>query len=304
MQCPYCRSDETRVLESRKDHAGTVQRRRTCVPCGERFATVERINVEYLNVRKHDGRIERFQREKIAKGIGKAASTFRIPAADVNAFIDRILDELRPDRPGVPIPTRAIGELVLRYLQDSTSVTDVARIRFAMVFLGKRNRGQGFKDASDLRKWLEDNYPTLMELDPVRRPTIVLKRRTQAAEPFDIRKLERSIGIATKGRDSDSRIRGVAEDIARAVVQWLDGQSLVTTQQIATVVMNHLREFDDIAYLRYAATTKPFRTVEDFWHEILALGPTHETCGILESDESSSRTMVMSTRRTASKRQR
>src|SRR5690348_18412201 len=98
MQCPYCQSEETRVLESRKDGAGTVQRRRSCMSCGERFSTVERINVEYLNVRKYDGRIERFQRDKIARGIGKAASLFQIPAADVNAFIDRILDELRPDQ--------------------------------------------------------------------------------------------------------------------------------------------------------------------------------------------------------------
>lgn len=96
MQCPYCESDSTRVLER---HG--AQRKRQCKGRGQRFATVGRINTEYLSVRKLDGSIERFRREKIIKNIGKTASMFRITAADVNAFIDRILDHLQPDDPEV-----------------------------------------------------------------------------------------------------------------------------------------------------------------------------------------------------------
>jgi transcriptional repressor NrdR len=137
VDCPYCQSGQTRVLETRSGEAGTVQRRRACVECARKFATVERINTEYLSVRKQNGSIEHFRREKIAKGIGKASSVFRISAADINAFIDRILDNLQPSGPGIPISSDEIGHLVLQHLQDSTAVTDVARIRFAMVFWGR-----------------------------------------------------------------------------------------------------------------------------------------------------------------------
>jgi len=271
VQCPYCAAETTRVLESRKAETGLVQRKRQCPGCGQRFSTVERINVEYLYVVKRDGRIERFQREKIAKGIGRAASVFNIPAADVNAFIDRILDQLQPASPGLPIKTSDIGELVLRQLQDARSVTDVARIRFAMVFLGKKERHGGFKSAEDLRDWLQQNYPNLSESELPNHPTLVLKKHALMVEHFDMVKLERSIGIAAKGRGSDLQVRSSAKRIASSAVAELAGQPMVTSAQLASVVLKLLRSYDDIAYLRYAAATKPFRSVEDFWSETLAL---------------------------------
>jgi transcriptional repressor NrdR len=271
MQCSYCGSDSTKVLETRQAESGGVHRRRQCKQCGQRFATVERINVEYLSVRKRDNRIERFQPEKIIKSIGKAASVFGIPATDTNAFIDRILDQLQPESPGLPIPSNDIGNVVLRFLQDATSVTDVARIRFAMVFLGKMSRPDGFKSAYDLQRWLADNYPALEDSDASAGPALVLKRRNQGVEPFDLKKLERSIGVAAKGRGPDGRVRSLASEIAGGVVADLTGQPIVTSQQIAAFALRRLRESDDIAYLRYAATTKPFRSVNDFWLETLAL---------------------------------
>lgn len=270
MRCPFCGGDDSRVLETRKD-TGNVQRRRQCHSCGRRFATVEHIDIQYLTVRKRDGRIEPFHREKIVTGIGKAASVFNIPAADVNAFIDRILDELQPAAPGIPIPTSDIGNLVLRFLQDSTSVTDVARIRFAMVFLGRTTRTGGFNDAADFTAWLKENYPQLGESDAPTQPRIVLKRHSREAQPFDAGKLERSIGIASKGRGTDGHVRRLATDVAQSVTRRLGRQPIVTTQQIAHEALKILRETDDIAYLRYAAATKPFRSVDDFWMEATAL---------------------------------
>lgn len=270
MYCPYCQWEESRVLETRREPA-YVQRRRRCVNCGQRFTTLERINVEYLTVRKADGQVERFQRAKIIRGLEKAASVFRIPATDINAFIDRILDQLQPETPGLPIATSDIGNLVLRHLQDATSVTDVARIRFAMVFKGKTSRRGGFSDASDLADWLGDNYPGLSDLADPAVPMLVLKRPPREAQPFDLAKLERSVGIAAKGRGSDLRVRALASDVAARATADLAGQPIVTSHQIAAFVMKCLRSEDDIAYLRYAATTKPLRSVEDFWRETLAL---------------------------------
>lgn len=270
LYCPYCQAEDNKVLETRKD-AGHIQRRRQCQSCGNRFATVERVNVDYLTVRKRGGQIERFQREKIIKGIGKAASVFKIPAADVNAFIDRILDHLQPDNVGAPIPTKDIGELVLRFLQDTTSVTDVARIRFAMVFKGKTSRAGGFEDAGEFSMWLLESYPKLESFDASGGPQVVLKRPPRDVETFDLTKVERSVGIAAKGRGSDAKVKRLATEVAARALAELTGQPIVTSHQIATFVLQSLRPIDDIAYLRYAAATKPFRSVEDFWRETMAL---------------------------------
>lgn len=260
------------MLETRRAETGTVQRRRACQECGQRFATVERISTEFLRVRKQDGSVENFSREKIAKGIGKASSVFRISTADVDAFVERIVDRLQPAKPGIPIPSEEIGHLVLQILQDSTSVTDVARIRFAMTFLGKVSREGGFRDALDLRRWLEDNYPLPIPHDHLdNSDPQVLKRTPGHIETFDHRKLERSIGLAAKGRGTDAAVRTFAGRVARLVRERILEQPVITSQQIATEVLRSLRHHDEIAYLRYAATVKPLRSVEDFWREVLSL---------------------------------
>ncbi|MEU4769008.1 ATP cone domain-containing protein [Actinosynnema sp. NPDC023794] len=266
------------MLETRRAETGTVQRRRACQECGQRFATVERISTEFLRVRKQDGSLENFSREKIAKGIGKASSVFRISTADIDAFVERIVDRLQPPGPGIPIPSHEIGHLVLQILQDSTSVTDVARIRFAMTFLGKVSRKGGFRDAQDLRHWLENNYPlpiTHAHVDHTNPD--VLKRTPGHVETFDHRKLERSIGLAAKGRGTDSFVRTFASRVARLVRERIVDQPVITSQQIATEVLSSLRQHDEIAYLRYAATVKPLRSVEDFWREVLSLTTGPET---------------------------
>jgi transcriptional repressor NrdR len=272
MQCPYCSSEATRVLETRRDAVGVVLRRRACTSCGARFGTTERVSTGDLFVRKRNGEIEPFKREKIARGITKAASVHqRLSLADVDAFIDRIVDQLTPEGPGIPVSSEIIGQLVLQHLEDSSEVTDVARIRYAMVFLGKTTRQDGFSTASDLADWLSSVYGDAPVADGSPKPRFVIKRRGGTREPFDPQKLERSIGIAAKGRGGDLHVRGLATSVAARVVDSLTGQAIVTSQQVAAHVLAVLRELDDIAYLRYASRTKPYASRNDFWLEIQSL---------------------------------
>ncbi|HEX6988843.1 MAG TPA: transcriptional regulator NrdR, partial [Bacillota bacterium] len=70
MRCPFCRYDESRVLDSRPvEDGGVVRRRRECLRCGERFTTYEKVELTPLLVVKKDGRREPFDRQKIVAGL-------------------------------------------------------------------------------------------------------------------------------------------------------------------------------------------------------------------------------------------
>jgi transcriptional repressor NrdR len=269
MLCPSCGSDATKVVDSRAGKAGRVRKRR-CPKCGQSFATVERIDTESLTVRKRDGRLEVFSRTKLVGGITKAAHLYALPPADVDTFVDRVVGTLQPNAPGFPISSAEIGRLVLQELQDSRAITDVARIRYALVFLGQRSRPSGRYGLLEFLHWLAEAYGQPSIEIPAKTPWRVLKRDGQI-EVFELSKLERSLGIALKGRGSRERVRELASRIAFDVSHELQGQALVTSQQIAAEVVKLLLRRDSVAYLRYSSVMKRYRSTNDFWIDALAL---------------------------------
>jgi len=77
MKCPYCNSEETKVIDKRKtEDLGVNRRRRACIKCGKRFTTYERIEGSGngpTQVRKRDGKIVKFDASKITNAIFAAA---------------------------------------------------------------------------------------------------------------------------------------------------------------------------------------------------------------------------------------
>jgi transcriptional repressor NrdR len=270
MFCPSCGDENTKVIDTRPDPLGRTRHRR-CVACGQRFSTVERVAIEDLMVRKRDGRLEPFSRAKLVRGVTRAARLYALAPADINAFIDRVVQKLQPGGPGLPIPSYEIGRSVLQELQDSRSITDVARIRYALVFLGRTTRAsEGFQGLRDFLNWLHDTYGPLAATDPPGTPWRVVKRDGHI-EPFQLSKLENGIRGVLRGRGTEREVNDRAGSIARQVVQELEGQALVTAQQIAGEILKPLRKLDAMAYLRYASVAKRYRSVDDFWIEAHAL---------------------------------
>ena len=74
MKCPYCGS-ETKVVDKRSSSdSESNRRRRECSECGQRFTTYERLEVEAISkIKKRDGKIADFEKDKITKAIFKAA---------------------------------------------------------------------------------------------------------------------------------------------------------------------------------------------------------------------------------------
>ena len=59
MKCPFCSSENTRVIDSRPaDDNNSIRRRRLCDECGKRFTTYEKVETIPLIVIKKDNNRE------------------------------------------------------------------------------------------------------------------------------------------------------------------------------------------------------------------------------------------------------
>ena len=145
MQCPYCKSTDSEVVETRVSEDGTnIRRRRTCVKCGKRYTTYERIENVTLIVTKRDGKREQFDREKLRTGIVRACGKTTVSVEQINNIVDEIERELISGE-SVEVEAKKIGQMVALKLKK---LDKVAYIRFASVF--KR-----FVDLEDFEKELK-----------------------------------------------------------------------------------------------------------------------------------------------------
>jgi transcriptional repressor NrdR len=131
MRCPFCNSDESKVVDSRDSESGdAIRRRRECLACERRYTTYERIEEVPLVVVKSDGREELFTRQKVLNGLLRACEKRDIALDRLERAVDDIENDLRRMSAG-PVTTRMVGERTLRQLRD---IDKVAYIRFASVY--------------------------------------------------------------------------------------------------------------------------------------------------------------------------
>jgi len=131
VQCPYCKLDDDRVINSRPSGDGaSVKRRRECNACGRRYTTYERIEESVLRVVKKDGTREDFSLGKLLRGLEKACYKRPIPQEQIRGLAEDVERELHRRYEG-EVPSREIGELVIGKLR---ALDQVAYIRFASVY--------------------------------------------------------------------------------------------------------------------------------------------------------------------------
>jgi transcriptional repressor NrdR len=94
------------------------------------------------------------------------------------------------------------------------------------------------------------------------RELTVIKRNGRRV-PFDRDKLMRSVQIALRKRSVDpERIEQMVSKIVRELESL--GENEVTSELIGETVMEHLRDLDDVAYVRFASVYRNFREAKDF----------------------------------------
>jgi len=131
MKCPFCSAEDTRVVDSREaDDGDAVRRRRECAKCGERFTTYEHAELKMPQIIKSDGVRETFDEQKLRQGMGRALEKRPVDVEAVERALGRIRHELIASGER-EVPSRLIGELVMRELEDLDAV---AYVRFASVY--------------------------------------------------------------------------------------------------------------------------------------------------------------------------
>lgn len=143
MQCPFCGSESTRVVDSRyaRDQNAT-RRRRLCAACERRFTTYERIEMRLPTVIKRDGRREAFDINKIRAGVSVACSKRPITGVQIETVLSNIERHFM-DRTEREVSAERVGKVVLRRLR---MLDEVAYVRFASVY----------REFSDVRQFLTE----------------------------------------------------------------------------------------------------------------------------------------------------
>ncbi|MCK4668924.1 transcriptional repressor NrdR [Candidatus Bathyarchaeota archaeon] len=145
MKCPYCRSESIRTLETRDSQNNTIRRRKECLNCGKRFTTYEYIETVELMVRKTDGRIERFDLNKVIGGLQKACEKRPVTMEQIHDLAERVRQDLMM-RGKEEVSSQEIGDIAAKYLKK---LDRIAYIRFASVY-------RRFEEPEDFRRILKE----------------------------------------------------------------------------------------------------------------------------------------------------
>lgn len=131
MRCPYCETEEDKVVDSRLAEEGrAIRRRRECIGCGRRYTTFERAEEAPLLVVKRNGVEENFNRQKVVAGLISACKNRPVTLAAIEELAEDVEDAMR-SFPKRPVPTADIGKEVLERIRG---LDDVAYLRFASVY--------------------------------------------------------------------------------------------------------------------------------------------------------------------------
>ncbi len=145
MKCPYCDHAESKVIDSRESKNGfTIRRRRECLDCTKRFTTYEKIEeIPYMVVKK-DGRRQRFDDQKVLRGLLIACEKRPISVSQLEEIVEEI-ENLLQEKAEKEMRAEEIGQHVMRRLHE---LDKVAYVRFASVY-------RDFKDVLEFKQELE-----------------------------------------------------------------------------------------------------------------------------------------------------
>ena len=145
MHCPFCQHTDTRVIDSRVSEDGaTIRRRRECEACGERFSTLENIEIKLPAVIKSDGRRDTFDARKLRAGFDRALQKRPVSEEQIEAAVRAVIHAIRMSGER-EIASRRIGEFVMNELRK---LDHVGYVRFASVY-------RSFEDVADFREEIE-----------------------------------------------------------------------------------------------------------------------------------------------------
>ena len=154
MECPYCGSGDSKVIDSRDVNDG-IRRRRECLSCRARFTTYERLQPSGLFVIKKDSCREEFSQEKLLAGIHRACEKRPLPTGAIDKLAMDIEAKLYQSGRS-EVASTVIGDMVMAGLKN---LDYIAYIRFASVY-------RDFADISDLKREVDTLLTGEVALSP------------------------------------------------------------------------------------------------------------------------------------------
>lgn len=131
MRCPYCFSEESKVIDTTHDSQGGIRRRRECEKCGKRYSTYERLVRQTPLIVKRDSTREEFDHEKLLQGLRTACTKRPITASQMEGLVDEVESSLQ-QMGRSEVTSRVVGDLVINRLKK---LDHIAYIRYASVYL-------------------------------------------------------------------------------------------------------------------------------------------------------------------------
>jgi transcriptional repressor NrdR len=146
VHCPFCRHDDSRVIDSRTAEDGTsTRRRRQCQACSRRFTTVETVA---LSVVKRCGTSEPFNREKVVSGVRRACQGRPVSDDQLTLLAHQVEDQIRSTG-AAEVDSHQVGLAVLGPLRQ---LDEVAYLRFASVYRSFESIDDFLAEISALRE--------------------------------------------------------------------------------------------------------------------------------------------------------
>jgi transcriptional repressor NrdR len=113
------------------------------------------------------------------------------------------------------------------------------------------------------RRYCPDCAGRFTTFERVQLRELTVLKRSGRRTPFDRDKLARSVSVALRKRPVEpERIERMVSGIVRQLESL--GESEVKSEQIGALVMEGLKNLDDVAYVRFASVYKNFREARDF----------------------------------------
>jgi transcriptional repressor NrdR len=153
VECPFCKSINIRVLESRtSDDSTSIRRRRECIDCNERFTTYERVEFTPIIVVKKSGSREIYSRDKLLQSIVRACSKDQIETTVLDEIIDRV-EKLVYRNYSREIPSSDLGEMLMAELKKSEPM---AFLRYASIFKRINSLDEFLQELNNIQKTLSN----------------------------------------------------------------------------------------------------------------------------------------------------
>ena len=113
------------------------------------------------------------------------------------------------------------------------------------------------------RRYCPDCASRFTTFERVQLRELAVIKKNGEKSPFDRDKLMKSLSIALRKRPvEDERIERIVNSIQRRLETL--GESEIPTKVIGEMVMDHLANLDQVAYVRFASVYRNFREAKDF----------------------------------------